>query len=204
MGALVLAAKFVQDKCYSNRAWAKLCGLPPREVSRCERALGDALGWRLWVGRDMLTAFGGPDLKLERAPTALLTSNFVEDTKTPLPASVEKSPLARSGTWPLAAYQNPSPLRPADTEITVSPVPSLVSSSGSGSSNWPSGNLSPSVPSPLPLFVSNDPSPFMNSKLHISNLIRSDTIICDGTSYDYHGRDEAAFDIRVGNGQEVY
>ncbi|KAF8973140.1 hypothetical protein BDZ97DRAFT_1779651 [Flammula alnicola] len=42
---------FFQDKCYSNRAWAKLSGLPPREIGRCERALGQALEWRLWVGK---------------------------------------------------------------------------------------------------------------------------------------------------------
>ncbi|VDC03413.1 unnamed protein product [Peniophora sp. CBMAI 1063] len=51
IAALILASKFSQDKCYSNRAWAKLAGLPPREIGRCERALGDALGWRLWVGK---------------------------------------------------------------------------------------------------------------------------------------------------------
>ena len=47
----ILASKFTQDKCYSNRAWAKLSGLPPCEIGRCERALGDALEWRLWVGK---------------------------------------------------------------------------------------------------------------------------------------------------------
>lgn len=203
MGALVLAAKFVQDKCYSNRAWAKLCGLPPREVGRCERALGDALGWRLWVGREMLTAFGGSELKLERASTAFLTSNLGEDSKLALPASFDKSTLARAATWSSTATQLPQPLRPADTEIAFSPVPSLVTSSGSGSSNWPSGNLSPSVPSPLPLFVSNDPSPPVHNKLRLANLIHTDTIICDTIGYD-HGRDENAFDIRVGNGQDVY
>ncbi|KAJ4483205.1 hypothetical protein J3R30DRAFT_3697976 [Lentinula aciculospora] len=51
LASLILASKFTQDKCYSNRAWAKLSGLPPREVGRCERALGDALDWRLWVGK---------------------------------------------------------------------------------------------------------------------------------------------------------
>lgn len=49
IAALVLANKFAQDKCYSNRTWAKLVGLKPREISRCERALGDTLRWRLWV-----------------------------------------------------------------------------------------------------------------------------------------------------------
>lgn len=51
VASLILATKFTQDRCYSNRAWGKLCGLPPREIGRCERALGDALEWRLWVGK---------------------------------------------------------------------------------------------------------------------------------------------------------
>jgi hypothetical protein len=54
LAALILASKFSQDKCYSNRAWAKLSGLPPREIGRCERALGQALDWRLWVGKKAL------------------------------------------------------------------------------------------------------------------------------------------------------
>ncbi|TFK54190.1 hypothetical protein OE88DRAFT_1624660, partial [Heliocybe sulcata] len=49
LASLILASKFMQDKCYSNRAWAKLSGLHPREIGRCERALGEALEWRLWV-----------------------------------------------------------------------------------------------------------------------------------------------------------
>lgn len=51
LAALILATKFSQDRCYSNKAWAKLSGLPPREIGRCERALGQALDWRMWVGK---------------------------------------------------------------------------------------------------------------------------------------------------------
>jgi hypothetical protein len=51
LASLILASKFTQDRCYSNKAWAKLSGLPPREIGRCERALGDTLEWRLWVGK---------------------------------------------------------------------------------------------------------------------------------------------------------
>jgi hypothetical protein len=40
LALLILASKFSQDKCYSNRAWAKLSGLPAREIGRCERTLG--------------------------------------------------------------------------------------------------------------------------------------------------------------------
>ena len=56
LASVILASKFSQDKCYSNRAWAKLSGLPPREIGRCERALGQALGWRLWVGKTSISS----------------------------------------------------------------------------------------------------------------------------------------------------
>ncbi|KAI0092927.1 hypothetical protein BDW22DRAFT_1300333, partial [Trametopsis cervina] len=49
LACLILASKFLQDRSYSNKAWAKLAGLPPREIGRCERAVGEALEWRLWV-----------------------------------------------------------------------------------------------------------------------------------------------------------
>lgn len=39
LAAVILASKFTQDKCFSNKAWARLAGLPAREISRCERAL---------------------------------------------------------------------------------------------------------------------------------------------------------------------
>ncbi|KAJ3748971.1 hypothetical protein DFH05DRAFT_1388829 [Lentinula detonsa] len=60
LASLILASKFTQDKCYSNRAWAKLSGLPPREIGRCERALGDALDWRLWVGKSSSQSQASP------------------------------------------------------------------------------------------------------------------------------------------------
>ncbi|TFK93774.1 hypothetical protein K466DRAFT_477987 [Polyporus arcularius HHB13444] len=58
LACLILASKFMQDRSYSNRAWAKLAGLPPREIGRCERALGEALEWRLWVGKLPSTSTG--------------------------------------------------------------------------------------------------------------------------------------------------
>ncbi|KAI0056196.1 hypothetical protein BV25DRAFT_1771514, partial [Artomyces pyxidatus] len=49
LASLILASRFVLERSHSNRAWAKLVGLPAREIGRCERALGEALDWRLWV-----------------------------------------------------------------------------------------------------------------------------------------------------------
>ena len=51
LASLILASNILQDRCYFNRTWAKLSGLSPREVGRCERVPGDAPEWRLWVGK---------------------------------------------------------------------------------------------------------------------------------------------------------
>ncbi|KAK7012388.1 hypothetical protein R3P38DRAFT_2442987, partial [Favolaschia claudopus] len=82
LASLILASKFTQDTCYSNRAWAKLSGWPAREIGQCERALGDALNWRLWVGKTPLTS----------------QSNSVT-THIPTPAPVATGgPVVRSGS----------------------------------------------------------------------------------------------------------
>ncbi|KAG8709076.1 hypothetical protein FRC09_000887 [Ceratobasidium sp. 395] len=51
LASLVLASKFLLDKAFSNKTWAKLSGLEALEVGKCERVLGTALNWRLWIGR---------------------------------------------------------------------------------------------------------------------------------------------------------
>lgn len=51
LAAMVLAHKFHLDKTWTNKAWAKVSGLEPREVGRCERQVAIALGHRLWAGR---------------------------------------------------------------------------------------------------------------------------------------------------------
>ncbi|KAF7983636.1 hypothetical protein HWV62_20576 [Athelia sp. TMB] len=51
LASLILASKFTQDRCYSNKAWAKLSGLLPRKIGCCECVLGNARNWRLWSAR---------------------------------------------------------------------------------------------------------------------------------------------------------
>ncbi|KJA20741.1 hypothetical protein HYPSUDRAFT_55896 [Hypholoma sublateritium FD-334 SS-4] len=81
LASLILASKFFQDKCYSNRAWAKLSGLPPREIGRCERALGQALEWRLWVGKSSLQAFSAPPTRtLSRSQSENIISSSSSQT----------------------------------------------------------------------------------------------------------------------------
>ncbi|KAF7315456.1 hypothetical protein MIND_00060500 [Mycena indigotica] len=97
LASLILASKFTQDKCYSNRAWAKLSGLPAKEIGRCERALGDALDWRLWVGKTPATS---PAASSSTRPLGRCQS------ETALPASTpaNKRPLRRSSTVPTDAF----------------------------------------------------------------------------------------------------
>jgi hypothetical protein len=47
---LVLAGKFVQDKAYSKKAWAKLSNFNTKEITRCEHARQRT--WKaLWVSK---------------------------------------------------------------------------------------------------------------------------------------------------------
>ncbi|KAM0751994.1 hypothetical protein T439DRAFT_198722 [Meredithblackwellia eburnea MCA 4105] len=50
LSALITASKFLQDKNYSNRAWAKISGLSPREITKNERCFLGILGWECFVG----------------------------------------------------------------------------------------------------------------------------------------------------------
>lgn len=83
LASIILASKFSQDKCYSNRAWAKLSGLPPREIGRCERALGQALEWRLWVGKTLLSS---------QTPTSCSTSRQIARSQSEGSISSQSTP----------------------------------------------------------------------------------------------------------------
>ena len=100
LASLILASKFLQDKCYSNRAWAKLSGLPPREIGRCERALGQALEWRLWVGKCTT-----PSRTLSRSQSEQLVSSGSQSTHF-VPSN---KPMRRFLTLPADVFQQKTP-----------------------------------------------------------------------------------------------
>ena len=76
LACIILAAKFVEEHPRLNRSWAELVGLSPREIGRCERAVGNMLEWRLWVGKIPSAAarHGHPPLRSRSDSSAL---NFV-------------------------------------------------------------------------------------------------------------------------------
>ncbi|KAG5638875.1 hypothetical protein H0H81_009178 [Sphagnurus paluster] len=124
LASLILASKFTQDKCYSNRAWAKLSGLPPREIGRCERALGEALDWRLWVGKQpvvMPTVAAPPPanrpVMKTQSESSLLTTpakqgSFLTPTDLPVQRSqmTNNRGLRRCATLPTDAYAPAAPV----------------------------------------------------------------------------------------------
>ncbi|KAH9054199.1 hypothetical protein EDB87DRAFT_1568567 [Lactarius vividus] len=136
LASLILASKFMQDKCYSNRAWAKLAGLPAREIGRCERALGEALGWRLWVGkipsqRSLPRSQSTSDLCNSRASAdAFSTVTGVVRRNNSLPdhalsfSTVTTSPFSLTTTIP-ASMQGSRMLTPETSASEYSPTPTL-------------------------------------------------------------------------------
>ena len=139
LASLILASKFMQDKCYSNRAWAKLAGLPAREIGRCERALGEALGWRLWVGK--MPAY----CKLPRSQSTGDICRVNNGANVPSDAlSPAANVVRRSSTLPAAAFsfstvatqpvnlstrlQGPWMPTPEATAFEYSPTPTLSAS----------------------------------------------------------------------------
>ncbi|KAI9320606.1 cyclin-domain-containing protein, partial [Dichotomocladium elegans] len=53
LAALICAHKFLQDKTYSNSAWAKVSGLSVEEVNHAERVMLQLLDWSLFVKKDI-------------------------------------------------------------------------------------------------------------------------------------------------------
>lgn len=50
LAALIAASKFLQDRNYSNRAWARISGLPVIEINTNERAFLGMMKWDLHLG----------------------------------------------------------------------------------------------------------------------------------------------------------
>jgi len=70
LAAIVVASKFLQDRTYSNRTWAKITGLPPREIEQLERVFLHTIQYNLYVDEAQWAAWTR-DLSLQRLHTRL-------------------------------------------------------------------------------------------------------------------------------------
>lgn len=142
LASILLASKFLQDRSYSNKAWAKLTGLAPREVGRCERALFAALQWRLWVGKGS----GGaqPIEGLDMVPVVAIDAVFQPEAEAAAPIAL----LQTSGSDAAPSYAAPavSPRR-RSAAIAVLPSVAVVEEvQGAGPSRWTDELLAPPSP----------------------------------------------------------
>lgn len=53
LAALICASKFLQDRTYSNRAWAKISSLPVQEINANEKVFLELLDYNLFVNADL-------------------------------------------------------------------------------------------------------------------------------------------------------
>ncbi|KAL0576290.1 hypothetical protein V5O48_005699 [Marasmius crinis-equi] len=182
LASLILASKFTQDKCYSNRAWAKLSGLPPREIGRCERALGDMLEWRLWVGKS--PASSSPSPASTPASQTIVPGAAVGSTKTVTRCQSESN--LRSSASERSAFlatdkptdgQKASPVLAKNSPLLTRP---LVRRSGSGlrrASTLPAEAFS------SPIASSSSARQYLSSRARNNNAVAQWIINSHGQSH---------------------
>ncbi|GAA5940818.1 cyclin family protein [Sporobolomyces koalae] len=88
LASLISASKYLQDRNYSNRAWAKISGLEIKEINTNERAFLALVGWELHLKAD--------DFKRWTNRLNTLTAAPVVPTVAPAPEGVSRQSLARS------------------------------------------------------------------------------------------------------------
>ncbi|GAA6013780.1 hypothetical protein JCM10207_008188 [Rhodosporidiobolus poonsookiae] len=112
LAALILAAKFLSDRCFSARAWSKISGLSTLEVNRAEKELLKTMKYELFVGAEgfrrwterLSTLTTPPASPVPAAPLALASAPALS------PAALARHGLARSSSEYIAPAPLPVPL----------------------------------------------------------------------------------------------
>ena len=90
LASIITAAKFVQDRCYSNKAWSKISGLPVKDLGKLERAFLKAIDYRLMI----------PEGDWESWTAELKRARSAQNVATPVEAAADntgrRSSLSRS------------------------------------------------------------------------------------------------------------
>ncbi|GAA5856822.1 hypothetical protein JCM8547_008859 [Rhodosporidiobolus lusitaniae] len=119
LAALISASKYLQDRNYSNRAWAKISGLEVREVNRNERAFLRLVGWELglraeefqrWTER--LSSLASPSSSISPSTSPSPSSSTLLSSLPPSAHHLSRHGLARSSSEYVAA---PASLPPASS-----------------------------------------------------------------------------------------
>lgn len=92
LASIITAAKFVQDRCYSNKAWSKISGLPVKDLGKLERAFLKAIDYRLVVSESDWVKWTAELKRAHAAQNAIATAPADEVSG----ATGRRSSLSRS------------------------------------------------------------------------------------------------------------
>ncbi len=148
LASLVAASKYLQDRNYSNRAWARISGLPVNEINVNERIFLGMMGFQLhlkaddfarWAERlaeltpqpDSASASASTGSGLQRSASELAPAEALHEVHAspPLVAAPEscKAALARSASEPNATRSTSFLAPAAPRERMLSPADSIAS-----------------------------------------------------------------------------
>jgi hypothetical protein len=223
LASLILASKFTQDRCYSNKAWAKLSGLPPREIGRCERALGDALEWRLWVGktpagcsppssnRPVVRSKSDGELIANSGPSEARSHACFSTPPPPrqLSRNSQGAGLRRASTLPPSGFSQdplvPAPTVPEDSWEALPWTPASVVTSVSSNDSPPTPSLSHSPSSTdsssgdrtiqMSTFIDTTSPPSQFFPFGISDKAHPQTLDVPAAPYTYAAQPQAILDV---------
>jgi hypothetical protein len=115
LAAVIVASKYLQDRNYSNRAWAKISGLPVKEINANEFVFLNVVKYDLYVGEALYKRWSGVLLNHVMATVSVSTAvNSIHSSvglATP-PLTPTMSPL-QSPVLPGSTVAAPNPLRMA-------------------------------------------------------------------------------------------
>ena len=74
LAAVIVASKYLQDRNYSNRAWAKISGLPVKEINANEFVFLNVAKYDLYVGDALYKRWSGVLLNHVMATVSVSTA----------------------------------------------------------------------------------------------------------------------------------
>jgi len=77
LAAVIVASKYLQDRNYSNRAWAKISGLPVKEINANEFVFLNIADYELYVGEALYKRWSGVLLNHVMATVSVSTTAVV-------------------------------------------------------------------------------------------------------------------------------
>lgn len=158
LAAVMVAAKFLQDRNYSNKAWSKITGLPLKELGSVEREFLAAIKWDLNVKSDEWEGWTRKLAQAQakqqaRANAQIQASSQPQPQPQPFSASSSTSMMTASEQVQQERYRNGglrslAPALPASVlQLKAAETPSRPSTAGSSSPASSSSCVTPTLPS---------------------------------------------------------